>query len=219
MARTADPELAERRRTQILEAALQCFRRRGFHLTTMNEICAAAGLSAGALYRYYPAKTDLILAIAEDQHRALEELIVDIRTGEDLMAALAQVVNHAMQIYGDPHQSPLVADVMAEAMRDPELRSRLGGQRQRTRTHLAAAIARAQALGEVADDLCPDSAAQVITAVIDGLGLRLAFFGQGDAVSVAAELTSFIRRYLTLRTPSSVSHLRTNKKEVQETSQ
>jgi AcrR family transcriptional regulator len=55
MARLADPGLAERRRRQILEAAAVCFRRRGFHQATMQEICSEAGISPGALYRFFPA--------------------------------------------------------------------------------------------------------------------------------------------------------------------
>ena len=48
MSRLANPELAERRRRQILDAALACFRRRGFHQTSMSEICTEADISAGA---------------------------------------------------------------------------------------------------------------------------------------------------------------------------
>jgi AcrR family transcriptional regulator len=67
LARLADPELAERRRRQIMDAAVGCFRRRGFHQATMAEICAEAGVSAGALYRYFSSKADIIGAIAEDK--------------------------------------------------------------------------------------------------------------------------------------------------------
>ena len=67
MARLADPGLATRRRREILDAALFCFRRRGFHQATMQEICAEAGLSPGALYRYFNSKADIIAAIAEDE--------------------------------------------------------------------------------------------------------------------------------------------------------
>ncbi|MEJ0022097.1 MAG: helix-turn-helix domain-containing protein [Alphaproteobacteria bacterium] len=63
MARVADPDLTERRKRQIMEAALACFRRKGFHQSSMQEICAEAHLSSGAIYRYFPSKTDIIAAI------------------------------------------------------------------------------------------------------------------------------------------------------------
>src|ERR1051325_2409346 len=53
------------RRDEILEAAERCFVRSGFHQTSMQEICAEAGMSAGNLYRYFPSKEALIAGIAE----------------------------------------------------------------------------------------------------------------------------------------------------------
>ncbi|ACK49346.1 transcriptional regulator, TetR family [Methylocella silvestris BL2] len=50
------------RRAQILEAAWTNFQRRGLHATTMDDIIRTSGLSAGAVYSYYPSKEDLIFA-------------------------------------------------------------------------------------------------------------------------------------------------------------
>ena len=55
----------EDRRDEILEAAQRCFVRSGFHQTSMQEICAEAGMSAGNLYRYFPSKEAIIAGIAE----------------------------------------------------------------------------------------------------------------------------------------------------------
>ncbi|HVK80674.1 MAG TPA: helix-turn-helix domain-containing protein, partial [Verrucomicrobiae bacterium] len=73
MARIADPLLADRRRRQIMDAAIVCFRRRGFHQASMQEICAEAGISAGALYRYFGSKADIIGAIAEESRAEGDE--------------------------------------------------------------------------------------------------------------------------------------------------
>src|SRR5580765_1646852 len=54
------PEYLEQRREQILDAAAACFARRGFHQTTMQDICEEAELSPGALYRYFRSKEELI---------------------------------------------------------------------------------------------------------------------------------------------------------------
>ncbi|MFQ5575366.1 MAG: TetR/AcrR family transcriptional regulator [Anaerolineae bacterium] len=50
------------RRAQILEAALACFARRGYHLTTMDDIVAESGLSKGSLYWHYNSKKEILLA-------------------------------------------------------------------------------------------------------------------------------------------------------------
>lgn len=53
------------RREEILTAAHGCFGRMGVHAARMGDIAEAAGLSAGALYRYFESKEALISALAE----------------------------------------------------------------------------------------------------------------------------------------------------------
>jgi AcrR family transcriptional regulator len=68
-------EHLERRRQQILDAARECFNKQGFHNTSMQDIFKASGLSAGAVYRYFPSKHQLVRAIALGSlDQALERL-------------------------------------------------------------------------------------------------------------------------------------------------
>ncbi|GAA2458269.1 hypothetical protein GCM10010191_92690 [Actinomadura vinacea] len=68
-----------RRRQQILDAARACFIRRGVHETSMQDIFTESGLSAGAVYRYFKSKTEIIEAITTtvigDLHLFLAELV------------------------------------------------------------------------------------------------------------------------------------------------
>ena len=57
-------ERREARRSEIVAAARRCFARDGFHQTSMPDIAREAGMSAGAFYRYFPSKEDVILEIA-----------------------------------------------------------------------------------------------------------------------------------------------------------
>ena len=66
------------RRDQILNAARRCFLRDGFHATSMQDLFAEAGLSSGAVYRYFASKDDVIIAIAEDNMRGVVEMIRDV---------------------------------------------------------------------------------------------------------------------------------------------
>jgi AcrR family transcriptional regulator len=61
MPRVSEEHL-ERRRRQILDAARACFVRKGIHDTSMQDIFAEAGLSAGAVYRYFKSKNEIIEA-------------------------------------------------------------------------------------------------------------------------------------------------------------
>src|SRR2546426_7751892 len=55
MPKVTDAHL-EARRQQILDAATECFARKGFHRSTMHDICQMAELSPGAVYRYSGAR-------------------------------------------------------------------------------------------------------------------------------------------------------------------
>jgi AcrR family transcriptional regulator len=67
---TAIPDRARHRRArkrgQILETASRIFATRVYHLVTMEEIAHAAGVGKGTLYRYFPSKEDLYLAIVDE---------------------------------------------------------------------------------------------------------------------------------------------------------
>jgi len=61
----------ERRRGEILDAALDAFRERGYHATTLDHIALRLGVRKTALYHYFPDKE----AILYECHRAsLQEL-------------------------------------------------------------------------------------------------------------------------------------------------
>lgn len=53
------------RRDQILQAAIVCFSRKGYHLTTMDDIVAESGMSKGSLYWHYKNKKAILISVAE----------------------------------------------------------------------------------------------------------------------------------------------------------
>src|SRR3979490_365578 len=82
----ADP-LAERR-GQILHAAQVCVARRGFHQTTMHDICAEAGISVGLIYRYFENKDAVISAMADEHKRKIQEVLEEARQAPSLLESL-----------------------------------------------------------------------------------------------------------------------------------
>lgn len=70
----------------ILAAALELFKERGIEEATTNEIAERARIPIGSLYRYYPNKDTIIVA--------LTELVV-----EDLSAIFAQIGKHPLLKY------------------------------------------------------------------------------------------------------------------------
>ncbi|MGN6176224.1 MAG: TetR/AcrR family transcriptional regulator, partial [Streptosporangiaceae bacterium] len=125
-------EHLERRRQQILDAAASCFARQGFHATSMQDIFAAAGLSAGAVYRYFPSKTELIRAIAAEALATVLP-VLDSATSDHVTPGVPDVVATLIAELRDGRLArlrPVILQVWAEAVRDEELgprsRSTLG---------------------------------------------------------------------------------------------
>ena len=63
---TPRSDVSEERKTQIFQAALTCFSRKGYHQTTMDDIVAESGLSKGALYWYFESKKELFLSLFQE---------------------------------------------------------------------------------------------------------------------------------------------------------
>src|SRR4026208_1421342 len=76
------------RRCQILDAALFCFAKRGFHQTSMHDISGEAGISVGLIYRYFENKKAVISAVADRHKAGLGEVLDRARQAPSLLESL-----------------------------------------------------------------------------------------------------------------------------------
>ena len=53
--------LITKRREQILQTALDLFRKQGYHKTTMREICDSSMVNRGSFYDYFESKEDILV--------------------------------------------------------------------------------------------------------------------------------------------------------------
>ena len=67
----------EERRTQILDAAAQCFAEKGYHAASMDELVQLSGLSKGALYWHFKGKREIFRSLLE---RWMEEYTQALQT-------------------------------------------------------------------------------------------------------------------------------------------
>lgn len=196
MARVADPDLTERRKRQIMDAALACFRRKGFHQSSMQEICAEAQLSAGAIYRYFPSKTDIIAAIihadGENRHAMFDGITDGAEFIERMVASAETFVAKIMDRGG----APLMSDIMAEAMRNPDLAAMLRKGSAPFRERLVEMIAACQARGDFDRSIEPEQTARIIFSGVDGLCMRFVMRGEGERAQVGADVRELLQRVL-----------------------
>lgn len=87
----------EERRAQLIEVGRRQVERSSFDELSTDDVAAAAGISRGLLFHYFPTRDDFMLAVAED---AAGELVAVIDADPDLppfarlRAALAAYVDH-----------------------------------------------------------------------------------------------------------------------------
>lgn len=195
MPRVSDAHLAARRE-QILVAARRCFARNGFHATSMQDVIAEAGLSVGAVYRYFKSKDELRTAVAEENVGAiLGELaeVTDHQPPLPLAEAMARVIDLVEVRLAEPDSVPQLAiQAWGEALRDPELGRFVAGVFRSMRAHFVTLARRAQQAGDLPSQADPEAVGAVLMAVLPGFLLQRVYTGAPDADTFVAGLRTLL---------------------------
>jgi AcrR family transcriptional regulator len=189
------PEHLAARRRQIVDAARRCFLREGFHRTTMQDVIAEAGLSVGAVYRYFPSKADLINAIAEDAVSGAEVVLDEVLRQEPplpLVEALDRALAYVEMQLGDDGVLRIAIQVWGEAQRDPALAAFVAGKYDDIRRHFEALVRRAQRTGEVAADADPEAVAAALFGLVPGWFLQRLLTGRPDRATYLAGVRALL---------------------------
>lgn len=177
------------RRTEILDAARRCFLRTGFHATSMQDLFAEAGLSSGAVYRYFAGKEDMIVALAEDNLRdvvALLRSLASTRPELGLGDAIAEVLETVHAKQDDEQLGAMAVLVWSEALRNPALAKRFEQALLPMRTELTAVVRHHQANGSLPADAPAAALAGLIMTIIPGFMLQLVLFGASTVREIPA---------------------------------
>ncbi|MFF3457701.1 TetR/AcrR family transcriptional regulator [Streptomyces sp. NPDC002730] len=183
MARVSQEHLDARRR-QILDGAARCFARNGFHATSMQDILREAGLSAGAVYRYFRSKEELIAAIADEAFSAIRGAFddaarttppptPDVLLGRVLRGMLEE------QVPGGDRQAfaRLIVQVWTETLRNEQLAATLGEGYSAMRQAWAKVVDAYRDNGLMAADVPADHVARTLIATAQGFIAQQALFG------------------------------------------
>lgn len=168
------PEHKAQRRAQIIAAARACFARQGFHRTTLQDVFAEAGLSAGCVYNYFQSKDDLILAIAEERHKD-ERRALTTGDGDDPAERLTGIARHFIDAYLSDkgvEKRRIAIQTWSEAMLSPAILQSVREGLDTPCRELAELIRRAQAVGRLARARDPDATARTFVALFHGMLLQ-----------------------------------------------
>ncbi len=190
------PDHRAEQRRRILSAAIACFSRDGFHGTSMQKICAEAGMSPGALYRYFPSKESLIGAIVEGE-RAERACIIDaVETAPTFVEGITGALE---QLLAKPSTLPSAAlgpEVMAEAIRNETLRAALEPSEAEISDLMRRTIETARERGEIDPAIDLDTLSMLLNAIGDGLMLHNLLHPDWDLAGRTGQIADLIRRML-----------------------
>ncbi len=157
------------RRSQILEAALVCFAKRGFHQTSMHDISGEAGISVGLIYRYFENKEAVISAMADRHKTEISEMLERARQAPSLLESLEILFTAHCCEDAPQFVSAFVVDLYAEASRNPHVADLTRDVLETAMDGVRDLIARAPEAQNAAHGLTPNELAELIFAVARGM--------------------------------------------------
>jgi AcrR family transcriptional regulator len=173
-------------RAGLLKAARRLFARHGYGAVSLDEVCAGARVTKGALYHHFESKQDLFLGVyeqvEEDLLRAGEDAVTD---EADFWTQLAAAGRGFLEVCARPDTRQIILDAPSvlgwAKARAAEERSALG--------QLQAGIEAAADAG-LLDSSAPAILAHLLFALFHEAGMTVAASLDADAarVEVGAEL-------------------------------
>jgi AcrR family transcriptional regulator len=141
---------AVRNRAKILAAATSVFAAHGVAAST-EQVAAEAGVAIGTVFRHFPTKDDLLMAIMKDLLAALTERLADPAT--DLFSFFTELVRAAAA-------KRAVIELLPGVGVDESI--------LQFRSSVAALLARAQETGQVHPDIQPDEVMALLIGACQG---------------------------------------------------
>ncbi len=165
-----EADRSERRRQQILDAAQDCFRKNGFHATSMAELSKTAGMSVGHIYHYFENKDAIIAGIFERGIAEATERMDAMRRSGDVYATLVAEVDQGL--CKTERDYALKIESLAEAARNDKMLAMLQNADRVVRTQFKETLRLAQRPGTI-DERDLDGQVEIIVAMFNGLAHRL----------------------------------------------
>ncbi|HEX6299765.1 MAG TPA: TetR family transcriptional regulator [Acidimicrobiia bacterium] len=166
----------ERRRQQILGAAIACFARKGFHQTTMADIADEAGVSDTLAYRYFSGKEELIeAAVRQHGDATVGDLLGASDGAEDFRTLVDLLIGTNLRRFGHLEEMKATMGMYfrawAEALHDEKAREEVVDRWRHHFDIVEGLVRRAQEAEQISSRLEPRAVAWVMMATHYGSNL------------------------------------------------
>lgn len=174
---------AEDRKAEIVGALLRLADQIGPDRLTTNDIAREIGITQAAIFRHFPTKAELWLAVAEVVALRLEaawlQALADAATPQDRLRAL--IATQLRQIETCP-ALPAILHSRELNAENAALRDRFRGLLLRFQGHLAETIDDMAAAGGIGSAVRSADAAVLLTSLVQGVAIRWSLGSRGFAL-------------------------------------
>jgi len=187
-------------KTKLLEAALSVIRTKGYAATSVDELCASAGVTKGAFFHHFKSKDEIAVAAANRWSETTGALFADApyhKHKDPLDRVLGYLdFRKALLKGGVPEFTCLVGTMVQEAYEtNPEIRRACDASISNHAATLESDISEAKKKYGIKGSWTPSSLALHTQAVLQGAFILAKAKGGAD---VAAASVDHLRRYITL---------------------
>lgn len=166
----------DRRREQILQAAVTCSARKGFQRTTMRDICREASLSTGAVYNYFKSKEEILEALTRKGREMKQMIFERLKNAKSAREALREMFKYVFVAYkseGFRIYGPIDVETYNEALRNERVRRIFLDELKSLVKPVLEIIAYWQEREEIRRDIDPLYLANCLIALTVGIKIHL----------------------------------------------
>ncbi|SCW64259.1 TetR/AcrR family transcriptional regulator [Asticcacaulis taihuensis] len=187
----------EERQQHILNAALRCVRRSGFHGASMSDIASEAKMSVGVIYRYFANKEAIVEAIVANDLAEMRAMFAEWESVPDdaLLDTLLDTLERAIEHKYTLNNAGLALEVLAEAARNPRVAAiveRADVQERDLGRSLYRRISPGRNQGQL------EARGEIISMIFDGMMIRAISNPQSDRQALLAALRQVMTVLFTL---------------------
>jgi AcrR family transcriptional regulator len=168
------PRLSQRRRLEILEAAMDVIADRGLCETRVADVARRAGTSAALILYYFDSKDRLLTeALTHAEDRFYLETFHDLSGVEHVRERLVTLIDRSFPGPDDTTGDwKLWFELWTRAIRDPEAAKKRAALDRRWRATIADVVREGQNDGEFSDEVDAEGFAVRLASLIDGLSIQ-----------------------------------------------
>ena len=166
---------AEHQSTETTRTLKELFWRRGYESTSIEDVVQATGMNRYALYNAFGGKRNLFLAALDEYHNERKQVFLANLDNPNTrpIDAIRELMEFAIGEMADRGAGCFICNVANElGPKDPIINERVQSYLAEIEFAFGKALSRAEAAGELNENITPEDGARMLIAILLGIGAR-----------------------------------------------